>query len=76
MGPAGVGLILYLAGMGSPDVLVSILKRDLLTLRAGVVCPDDRIRRSDLAVGVSEKEITEDCDSTNSYSLSIGLCAP
>ena len=76
MRPAGVGIILDPAGEGSPDELVSIVKRDLLTRGAGVVLPGNLIRMSDLPVGVSEREITEGCDSTNSYSVSMGLCAP
>ena len=76
MGPAGVGIILDPAGEGSPDELVSIVKRDLLTQGAGVVRQGNPIRMSDLPVGVSEREITEGCDSTNSYYVSISLCAP
>ena len=76
MGPAGGGIILDLAGEGSLDKLVSIIKRDLLTRGAGVVRPGNPIRMSDLPVGVFEREITEGCDSTNSYSVSMGLCAP
>ena len=62
MGPAGVGIILDPAGDGSPEELVSIVKRDLLTLGAGVVRPGNPIRMSDLPVGVSEREITEGYD--------------
>ena len=76
MGPAGVGIILDPAGEGSPDELVSIVKRDLLTRGGGVVCPGNPIRMSDIPVGVSEREITEGCDSTNSYSVSMGFYAP
>ena len=76
MGPAGVGIILDSAGEGSPDELVSIVKRDLLTRGAGVVRPGNPIRMSDLPVGVAEREITEGCDSTNSYSVSMGHSAP
>ena len=76
MGLTGVGLILDPAGEESPDELVSIVKRDLLTRRAGVVRPGNPIHMSDLPVGVSEREITKGCDSTNSYSISMGLCAP
>ena len=76
IGPAGVGVILDPAGEGSPDELVSILKRDLLTQGAGVVRPGNAIRMFDLMVGVSGREITEGCDSTNSYTVSMGLCAP
>ena len=76
MEPAGVGIILDPASDKSSDELVSIVKRNLLTLGSGVVGPGNQIRMSDLAVGVSERKITEGSDSTNSYSLSIGLCAP
>ena len=76
MEPAGVGIILDQAGEGSPEELVSIVKRDLLTRRAGVVRPGNPIRMSYLPVGLSERGITEGCDSTNSYSVSMGLCAP
>ena len=48
MGPAGIGKILDPAGDGSPDELVSIVKRDLLTLGASVICPGNPIRMSDL----------------------------
>ena len=54
MGPAGVGIILDQAGDRSPDKWVSIVKRDMLTLGAGVVRPGNPIRMSDLPVGVSE----------------------
>ena len=76
MGPAGVAIILDLVGEGSPDELVSIVKLDLLTREAGFVPPGNPIRMSDLAVGVSKREITECSDSTNTYSVSMGLCAP
>ena len=76
MGPAGVEIILDPAGKGSPDELVNIVKRDLLTWGAGVVRPGNPICMSDLLVGVSDREITEDCHCTNSYPVSMGLCAP
>ena len=76
MGPAGVGIILDQAGDGSPDELVSFVKQDLLTLGAGVFRPGNQIRMSHLPVGVSERAITEGCDSTNLYSVSMDLCAP
>ena len=76
MGRAGVGIILDPAGEGSPDELVSFVKRDLLTRGAGVVRPGNPIRMSDLPVGVSEREISVGYDSTNSYFVSMGLCAP
>ena len=76
MGLAGVGIILDPAGERSPDELVSIIKRALLTWGAGVVRPGNPIRMSDLRVGVSKREIIEGYDSRNSYSVSIGLCAP
>ena len=53
MGPVGVGILLDPAGEGSPDELVSIVQRDLLTRGAGVVLPGNPIRMSDLPVGVS-----------------------
>ena len=76
MGPAGVWIILDLAGDGSPDKLVSIVKRDLLTLGAGVVRPGNPICMSDLSVGVSEREITKGSDSRNSNCVSMGLYVP
>ena len=76
MGPAGIGIILDPAGEGSLDELVSIVKRDLLTQGAGVGRPGNPIRMSDIPVGVSARDITEGCHSTNSYSVSMGLCAP
>ena len=68
--------ILDPAGNGSPDELVSIVKQDKLTLGACVFRLGNSIRMSDLPVGVSEREITEGCDSTNSYSVSMGLWVP
>ena len=76
MGLAGIGIILDRAGEGSPGELVSIVKRDLLTRGAGVVRPGNPIHMSDLPLGMSEREITEGCHSTNSYSVSMGLGAP
>jgi len=55
MGPAGVRMIVDLAGEASRDKLVCIIKCVLLTQGAGVVHPVNSIHTSDLPVGGSER---------------------
>ena len=75
MWPACIGVILDSVSEGSPDELLSIVKQDLLIQRACVVLPGNPICMSYLLVDVSMSEITESCDTTNSYSVSMGPCA-
>lgn len=60
---------------GSPQELVSIVKRGLLIQAAGVVHLGNPIYMSHLLVRMSQREITEDCLPTNLYSPSMGLSA-